>query len=387
MENRTDAELVALARSGDKGAFGHLIERYQQMAKRIAMGMVADEDITRELAQEAVLQAYLSLDRLRDDARFKNWLYGIVLNVCRSYLRDQKMVLYSLEAMAEGLPFGASPFSSASPDPQEAAERQELHGRVLEAVNALSPKHEAATLLFYYGQLSLREVAKVLGISVGAVKGRLHRARKLLRMRLLPLYSETSRLIEGRREMIKVTIADVVEQKKGQSYVIVLHDKTGHRILPIWIGAFEAWAIAVHLLEHSPFRPLTHDFMTNLLATVGVELEEVRVEALKEDTFYAVAKLRSGDTVQEVDARPSDAIALALRTGSPVYVTHEVMEKTGVDVSDDADKAPQLGRGLKSIMQEWESELKATGVPARSTEEQRGKAYQELIDFLRGGET
>ena len=387
MKNRTDAELVALARAGGKDAFGQLIERYQGMAKRIARGRVADEDIARELAQEAMLQAYLSLDRLRDDTRFKNWLYGIVLNVCRSYIRDQKMVLYSLEAMAEVLPFGASPFSGTVPDPQEAAEQQELHGRVLEAVNALSPKHGAATLLFYYGQLSLREVAKVLGISVGTVKGRLHRARKQLRKRLLPLYSETSQSIEGKRGMIKVTIADVVEQKKGQSYVIVLHDQAGHRVLPIWIGPFEAWSIAVHLLEHSPSRPLTHDFMTNLLATAGVELEEVRVEALKEDTFYAVAKLRSGEAVQEVDARPSDAIALALRTGSPVYVAEEVMGRGGADITDDTGQAPQLGRGLKGIMQEWEGELKAAGPPACSTEEQREEAYQELIDFLRGGET
>ena len=127
--------------------------------------------------------------------------------------------------------------------------------------------------------------------------------------------------------------------------------------------------------------------MTNLLATAGVELEEVRVEALKEDTFYAVAKLRSGEAVQEVDARPSDAIALALRTGSPVYVAEEVMGRGGADITDDTGQAPQLGRGLKGIMQEWEGELKAAGPPACSTEEQREEAYQELIEFLRGGET
>ena len=100
MEKRTDAELVALARSGDRDAFGHLVERHQQMAKRIAMGMVPNEDIARELVQEAMLQAYLSLDHLRDDGRFKSWLYGITLNVCRSHIRDQKTVLFSLEALA-----------------------------------------------------------------------------------------------------------------------------------------------------------------------------------------------------------------------------------------------------------------------------------------------
>src|SRR5215472_18373679 len=103
MTNTDDSELVALARSGDKDAFGQLIERYQQMVKRIALGMIADEEIARELAQEAILQAYLSLDHLRDNTRFKSWLYGIALNVCRSYIRDQKINPYSLEAMMGGM--------------------------------------------------------------------------------------------------------------------------------------------------------------------------------------------------------------------------------------------------------------------------------------------
>jgi RNA polymerase sigma-70 factor (ECF subfamily) len=81
MDKQADAELVALARSGDKNAFGHLIERYQPMVQRLAWSMVANENIAKELAQEAILQAYLSLEHLRDDHRFKSWFYSIVLNV------------------------------------------------------------------------------------------------------------------------------------------------------------------------------------------------------------------------------------------------------------------------------------------------------------------
>ena len=117
MADKTDAELVALARSGDKNAFGHLIERYQQMARRVAIGVVRQVDLARELANETMLQAYLSLDRLRDDRRFQSWLYGIVLNVCRSYFRDQRSSLLSLEAIAGGLrcwPGRASRSSSGS---------------------------------------------------------------------------------------------------------------------------------------------------------------------------------------------------------------------------------------------------------------------------------
>ncbi len=118
-DSPTDADLVAVARSGDKEAFGLLVERYEHMAVRIARGVLGEPDIARELAQEAIVQAYLSLDRLRDGSRFQSWLYGIVLNVCRGYLRDRKNAMFSLEAMAGGLAFDAVPFTGVEPGPEE----------------------------------------------------------------------------------------------------------------------------------------------------------------------------------------------------------------------------------------------------------------------------
>src|SRR5947209_2591819 len=97
---KTDSDLVALARSGNKEAFGRLIERHQARAMRAALCMVRNEDVAQELVQEAMLQAYLSLDRLREDDRFGSWLHGIVLNVCRHYLRDREPDCLSWEAMA-----------------------------------------------------------------------------------------------------------------------------------------------------------------------------------------------------------------------------------------------------------------------------------------------
>ena len=103
MDQKTDAELVYRVRQGDKEAFGQLVERYQQMVRHIAKKMIADVETSHELAQEAILQAYLSLDHLRDASRFKSWLYGITLNICRSYLQDQKVDLLTLERIMEGL--------------------------------------------------------------------------------------------------------------------------------------------------------------------------------------------------------------------------------------------------------------------------------------------
>ncbi len=187
LENLTDAVLVGLAQTGNRHAFGQLIERYSQMVRHIAGSMVANEESARELAQEALLQAYLSLDHLRDAARFKSWLYGITLNVCRNFMRERKIDPYSLDAIMGGMSRDISCLSVEMVDPEEIAEERELHRMVLNAVQSLSPKVRVATLLFYYEQLSLQEIATILGISVVAVKGRLHTSRKQLREQLLPL--------------------------------------------------------------------------------------------------------------------------------------------------------------------------------------------------------
>ena len=245
VDEAPDGCLVALARRGDRQAFGALVVRYRSMAERIAARVVRDRDLGRELAQEAMLQAYLSLDRLRNDARFQSWLYGIVLNVCKSHLRYRRGAPLSLEGMTGGLRFETLPFASAAADPQEVAEAQELHEAVLQAVDSLPEKTRSAVMLYYYEQLTLRELSAILGITVAAVKGRLHRARKGLRARLSPVaselgYSRPHR--RGERKMVQVTIADVISRENrdleaGRQYSVVLLDDKGKRVLPIWVGA------------------------------------------------------------------------------------------------------------------------------------------------------
>jgi len=380
IDNMADAELVALARSGDKSAFGQLIERYQQMVKRIALGMIANEDIARELAQEAILQAYLSLDHLRDDTRFKSWLYGITLNVCKSYIREQKINPLSLEAIMGGMRCDISFFLEATADPQVVAEERELHRLVLAAVQSLSPKERVTTLLFYYEQFSLQEIAAILGISVVAVKGRLHKARKQLREQLASVYSakaegkQTTPLKRRRKTMVKTTVVDVVNLigRQGQSRcVVVLFDEAGRRALPIWIGQSEGVTISMILHKNPMPRPMTINFTASILAATGSALEEVRIETLKEDVFYAVAKIRSGNTTQELDARPSDALALALLMDSPVYVAEEVLEKCGIALPE--------GKTLHRL--EALDEL-STQLGEASTEEERERLHRGALRML-----
>ena len=390
MEGQADAELVALARRGHKEAFGVLIERYQAMARRIAIGIVAHEEIARELAQEAMLQAYFSLDRLRDAERFRNWLCGIVLNVCRSYVRNQKADYFSLEALTGGLRFEAIPVVSMEPDPQEAVEARELHQLVMQAVNALSPKNREATLLFYYEQLSLREIAAILGVSVTAVKGRLHKSRTQLREQLLPVYAEI-RPVEPARErrtdMVQVTIADIVPlqgEDERPHNVLTLLDEVGQRFLSIWIGPSEAEGIGMSLLEVSVPRPMTYTFIANLLEAADTRLEEVRVEKIENDTFYAIVSLRQNETVLEVDARPSDAVNLALVAGCPIYVAEDIMESQATDMPE--GQSVQRYKGIGKMMKEVESRKQPKEPHPEPTEEeieQRMESIrQNLLDLM-----
>lgn len=404
MTRRSDADLVALARAGDKGAFGHLVERHQQTVKRIALSMVHGEHPAQELMQESLLQAYLSLDRLRDNRNFKNWLYGIALNVCRGYIRQQKNRFVSLEAMMGGMRVDERLLSTA-PDPAAVAEERDIHRLVLEAVKSLSPKNRSAALLFYYEQLTIREIATLLGVSVVAVKGRLHGSRVHLKSKLLPLYSEISEVVsvqERRSEMIEVTVADVVsmadvtQQEEGEAgvthTVVVLLDEAGQRLLPIWVGPHEGEVIALSLIEYSSPRPLTLTFVANLLEGAGVELESVQVEALKDSTFYATARIRDGGVTRKIDARPSDAIPLALQMKRPIYVSEALMEKAGVDISDKGTLP--TGTGIQLVedriakqLEEFEEQMcaheKLTETEQKAVHK---KSVQRLVDLVLGAE-
>jgi len=389
MTNKADSELVALARSGDKDAFGQLIERYQQMVRRIALGMVSHEEIARELAQEALLQAYLSLDHLRDISRFKSWLYGIVLNVCRSYIRDQKINPYSLEAMMGGMYRDVLYYPSPVIDPEEIAEQRELHYTVLQAVQELSPKDRAAALLFYYEQLSMREIAAILGVSITAVKGRLHRAREQLRERLLSVYAEIEHQSITRdrsKTMTQVKVATVIENTEIKQNAIVLLDETARRVLTIYVGAPEAMLIAMGHTEIAPTRPMGIHLLINLLRATGMEFEEARIETLKDDVFYAVAKFRNGAAVHELDARPSDAIALAVLLDRPIYAAEEVLERVGIPLPDgktlQADKDKTRASVMKKIEEQKQSAFAFLKHCNSLTPEEREQEGRKLVEFL-----
>jgi bifunctional DNase/RNase len=124
------------------------------------------------------------------------------------------------------------------------------------------------------------------------------------------------------------------------SPVVLLKDVEGddERVLPIWIGHAEAMAILVRLQDIEPPRPLTHDLLQNLMESLGYVLERVEVTRLEEGTFFAALVLRGDERRLAVDARPSDSMALAVRTGAPIFVAEDVWESAALITDADEDE-------------------------------------------------
>ena len=123
----------------------------------------------------------------------------------------------------------------------------------------------------------------------------------------------------------------------GGAYAILLKEIEGARRLPIIIGAFEAQAIALEMEGIKPPRPLTHDLLKTLVDNLGANVVEIIVNELKENTFYAKIILEASGLTNEIDARPSDAIALAVRTYAPIYVNETVMSTAAFIPSEETD--------------------------------------------------
>jgi bifunctional DNase/RNase len=130
--------------------------------------------------------------------------------------------------------------------------------------------------------------------------------------------------------VLEVRLAAVRVDLQSNTPVILLQEKGGERSLPIFIGAPEATAIAFAVQGVDVPRPMTHDLMRDILAALGAKVERVVVTEVRDSTYFAEIHLELGGRSLEVSSRPSDAVALATRTGSPLYVSEELMEEAGV---------------------------------------------------------
>jgi RNA polymerase sigma factor (sigma-70 family) len=319
--------LVAAARQGSRAALAALVTRHRPLLLAVCRGALGDAGLAADAAQEAVLLAMTSLDRLRRPERFGPWLAGIGLNVCRRWLREQARASWSWEAVQGGY---AGDWPLPGPGPAELAEAAEDARLVRAAVAALPPGQRVAVVLHYLDGLSQAETAARAGTSVGAVKVRLHKARGRLRRQLGPWWEEERMPAGEPTDWVQTRVADVrwapAEGEVPERHVVLLEEVGGERRLPIWVGPFEGTALAMSLRGAELPRPDPYRFAAGLLAAAGATLREARVTRLAEGVFYAEAVVAGPGGEQLVDARPSDALNLALLLGVPVQVDAAVFE-------------------------------------------------------------
>ncbi|MGQ0604730.1 MAG: bifunctional nuclease domain-containing protein, partial [Anaerolineales bacterium] len=298
--------------------------------------------------------------------------------------------------------------SEAQLSPEAVIEIRDLHALVHRAIEALPAEQQAAVRLHYLDGLTLEEIGVIAGSPLGTIKARLHRAREKLRAQLLreleAAHPSTARPTAGRSaqdvlrkeqpKMIEVIVDKVVMRMPkpvgdgpkddvlvpaphsgafpGQQImylhsevaefnlpaphfghrVVLLKEKAGERILPIWIGPWEADSIALQLAGTATPRPLAHDLTMRLLEAAHATIERVAVSRLHEEVFYATISVRAGAVVTEVDARPSDALGLALRANVPIFVAPEIMDGQSL-APDKVNEKLEASMAQPPVQWEW----------------------------------
>lgn len=149
---------------------------------------------------------------------------------------------------------------------------------------------------------------------------------------------------------IEMTIKGLMVDPVTNMPIVILRDEAGDRVLPIWVGIFEANAIALQIENVATPRPMTHDLLRNVIQDLDGAVQKVVVSELKENTFFAVIHLTVRGEAVLIDARPSDAIALALRTKAPIYVEEDVIDNAKtLDGTPERTDSDRLQKWLESL--------------------------------------
>jgi RNA polymerase sigma factor (sigma-70 family) len=380
MDSDDDANLVARVLAGDKSAYGVLIDRHRADAVAFARRLVSRAD-AEDVVQDALISAFLAMGSLRAPERFKSWLLGIVINLCRTRLRLRREGYF--DDRYGGRAMAGFRLEDAAPSAELIQETRELHRMITDAVGTLPSEMQEMVRLHYVEGLKLGEIAVLLEVPLGTVKARIHRARERLRVALeSEIGLGPNRERKGGDSMIEVTVDDVVvrspkneevkwlaegkDYKLGFTRVILLKERAGNRVLPIWVGAGEGDIIAMLLANIAVARPTPWDLTARLLEVGEMKIEKVAVIALRGITFIATMWINAHGKISEVDARPSDAITLALRAGVSIFVTPEAFEQAAPYVLTVDREVPELEAIHQKLIAEGKAESDATEMEWRS---------------------
>jgi len=191
-------------------------------------------------------------------------------------------------------------------------------------------------------------------------KGQLDRAAQIQFGELPRLEEELKKMTDAQNgthnanEIIEVRIRGLMMDPSTSMPIVVLKDVASDTVMPIWVGIFEANAIALEIEKVAAPRPMTHDLTRNLIRNLNARLDHIVISELKDDTFFATLWLQQGNEPMVLDARPSDALALALRADCPIYVTEDVMQRAKLNTTGQAEgpTAEQLRGWLEGLNDE-----------------------------------
>lgn len=175
--------------------------------------------------------------------------------------------------------------------------------------------------------------------------------------------------------MIETTVESIRVSLVTQNRVVILKEVGGDRHLPIWIGAYEAEAIAMELQGVTPTRPLPYDLMRSILSDVGATIDQIVIADLSDQVFFARIMLDKDGRTIEIDARPSDAIALAVRTGSRIMVDDAIMSQAGVALENEDDST--VSPGIET------NELDSASTSGRTGDRTTSPGEDESLDVFR----
>ena len=169
--------------------------------------------------------------------------------------------------------------------------------------------------------------------------------------------SDSYSKITGMTMIVPVKIERVTLDTSSNRFVVILKDEESKRWLPIVVGPAEAQAIALKMENVNPPRPMTHDLIRDLLVKFKAEVKQMVVTELKDNTYYAILEIIAGHKVIQLDSRPSDALAISLRTGSPIYVHEKVMKQAAIG-EDLETFEPDEEDAIKNLQQQMQEAVK-----------------------------
>ena len=159
-------------------------------------------------------------------------------------------------------------------------------------------------------------------------------------------------------EMVEVKVVHLGLDRSSNTPVVILQEKDGERVLPIWIGPSEASAIAMELAGVKFSRPLTHDLVKQVVSGLGGQLTRISITKVQENTYFAEMEIQQGDKVVRIDARPSDSIAVALRFGAPIFTQEDLLGVSSIDLVEPGPGEPESidADSLKSYLEKLDPE-------------------------------